>query len=225
MSDSSNKLNEILTLATTSSHFTSSSPKRKTIFTQTKQSEPFYQSTSARLNYDYIKSTSPSKTKNPIQFILSASSARSPGKSNTIKSKINSMNRIFTTEPSSHDKAQSSKYSLSPSNDQHKLSYRNRPMLTLDRSELDFSPLNVIGMHSPTHKVLVTARTSYARKKKEDVKKFKLKTFHHNNDKGMKGMFLEKKMLPNKDVEEHKKYMKELSLWMNKKRNEWKQIK
>ena len=31
--------------------------------------------------------------------------------------------------------------------------------------------------------------------------------------------------MPNKDVEEHKKYMKEMSIWMNKKRNEWKQMK
>ena len=224
MSDSSNKLTEFITL-TTSSH--QSSQKPKTIFAKAKQSDPFYQSTSARLNYDYIKSTSPSKAKNPIQFILSTSSVRSPGKSNTIKSKINSMNRLFTTEPSVLVKDQSSKYSLSPSN-QHssKLSYRNRPMLTLDRNELDFSPVSVIGMHSPTRKVLVTARGSYARKKKEDGKKLKLKTFQYSNsDKGMKGMFLEKKMLPNKDVEEHKKYMKDLSMWMNKKRNEWKQLK
>ena len=232
----SDKLNDILTLATTSSHLSSTSPKRKTIFTQSKQqSDPFYQSTSARLNYDYIRSTSPSKTKNPIQFMFtsSSSSARSPGKSSTIKSKINSMNRLFTTESASqHDKDQLSKYSsLSPSSDQRssKLSYRNRPMLTLDRNELDFTPLNVIGMHSPTHKVLVTARTTYGRKKKEDTRKFKLKTFQYksnnSDNKGMKGMFLERKIMPNKDVEEHKKYMKEMSMWMNKKRNEWKQMK
>lgn len=201
---------------------TDSQNYQSSLTSRRKHPDPLYQSSSTKLNYEFIRTTRPTHTKNPMDFILKKSPARPSSKSHLIKKKINSMNKYLTinTEPNEPN----NKFTISY---EKKKGFRNRPIVNLNRKDLDFKKKNLLGEFSPTNKMVVSARGFYGRTRHEENTKFKLKEYNKNNTNNQvdsnTNRFLDKKIVhTNRNTLEHIKFMEDMSLWTNKIKNEWK---
>lgn len=183
-----------------------------------KKIDPIYQSSSPSLNTKFIQYSSPSRSKNSIELIVPK--ATSPFVSHgtqKIKKEINFLNKNFNgitdNKTSSTDFFSTQSTSIE--------GYRNRPILNLQRNDLDFSAKNFV-IDSPTNRMLVTPSLfgkTHSRNNTFDIKPLKAK-----KDSRASSCAIFTPKAPNHDEEEHKSFMREMSIWKEKKINEWKNL-
>ena len=192
---------------------------------QQRRLDPIYQSSSPSLNEKFIKYSSPSKTRNAIELIVPQHHSPFVSRaSNKIRKEISTITQSLTGV-ASNGASSNDFYSSSPSQKNTIEGYRNRPVLNLQRNDLDFSAKNYI-IDSPANRMVISP-TIFRSSVKES-------NYYRSNSNQFKTSFKPKKETmngivfnqntANHDLEEYNRFMRDMSAWKNKKINEWKKL-